>query len=426
MPNSIIENLNRLQTAKEDIADAITENGGIIEQNDGLEEYPTRITNRFTEVNDTLSILLKGPTLITKSIIQNGTYSAEDDNADGYSEVTVTVPNSYSAQDEGKVVSSGALISQTAYSSTITENGTYDTTLNNSITVDVSSETNWLKTPTLGRCIPTCSKIKNVRMWTAKSWSGLTNFSGQYIWTDGENIYFSSGSEQYVLDKSTSTWSAKTWSSLASFDGYYVWTDGENIYYSSSSTQYVLDKSTSTWSTKSWSGFANVDGRYIWTDGENIYYSYGSNQYVLNKSTSTWSSKTWIGRSSFSGSVIWTDGENIYSSDSSNQYVLDKSTSTWTAKTWTGLSSLSGSNVWTDGENIYCISSSTDYVLNKSTSTWSKKTWTPISALPGSNVWTDGENIYYSSSSTQYVLDKATIYNNTFPTTPTCKAIASV
>lgn len=32
------------------------------------------------------------PTLITKTITENGTYSAEDDSADGYSEVTVDVP----------------------------------------------------------------------------------------------------------------------------------------------------------------------------------------------------------------------------------------------------------------------------------------------------------------------------------------------
>lgn len=32
------------------------------------------------------------PTLITKTITENGTYSAEDDGADGYSEVTVNVP----------------------------------------------------------------------------------------------------------------------------------------------------------------------------------------------------------------------------------------------------------------------------------------------------------------------------------------------
>ena len=49
----------------------------------------------------------------------------------------VAVPNSYSQSDEGKVVSSGALCSQT--SQTITQNGTYDTTLKNEIVVDVAS-----------------------------------------------------------------------------------------------------------------------------------------------------------------------------------------------------------------------------------------------------------------------------------------------
>ena len=34
------------------------------------------------------------PTLISKQITANGTYSAEDDNADGYSSVTVNVPSS--------------------------------------------------------------------------------------------------------------------------------------------------------------------------------------------------------------------------------------------------------------------------------------------------------------------------------------------
>lgn len=31
------------------------------------------------------------PTLVTKQITENGTYTAADDNADGYSEVTVNV-----------------------------------------------------------------------------------------------------------------------------------------------------------------------------------------------------------------------------------------------------------------------------------------------------------------------------------------------
>ena len=74
--------------------------------------------------------------LIHKLIQRNGSYYAAADSADGYSSVTVAVPNSYGAGDEGKVVQSGALAAQTAR--TVTANGTYDTTLNNSVTVNVS------------------------------------------------------------------------------------------------------------------------------------------------------------------------------------------------------------------------------------------------------------------------------------------------
>ena len=67
---------------------------------------------------------------------------------------------------------------------------------------------------------------------------------GADTWTDGTNIYYSSGSNQYVLDKTTSTWSAKTWSGIDTFFGYNIWTDGDNIYYcdGSSSTYYSLSK----------------------------------------------------------------------------------------------------------------------------------------------------------------------------------------
>lgn len=80
-----------------------------------------------------------GSTLIEKSISANGVYNASDDSADGYSKVTVDVPNTYTAEDEGKVVDNGALVAQTAMSSEVTENGTVDTTLYNSVTVNVPS-----------------------------------------------------------------------------------------------------------------------------------------------------------------------------------------------------------------------------------------------------------------------------------------------
>lgn len=66
----------------------------------------------------------------------NGTHSAQDDpDYDVWDEVVINVPNTYVAADEGKVVSSGALVSQS--SATKTSNGTYDTTLNNEIVVAI-------------------------------------------------------------------------------------------------------------------------------------------------------------------------------------------------------------------------------------------------------------------------------------------------
>ena len=71
-----------------------------------------------------------------KIITQNGIYDAENDWLEGYSEVIVNVPNTYTSSDEGKVVSGGTLVAQT--SDTVTQNGTVDTTLINSLTVNVS------------------------------------------------------------------------------------------------------------------------------------------------------------------------------------------------------------------------------------------------------------------------------------------------
>ena len=68
----------------------------------------------------------------TKQISANG----QGIDVYSYQYADVAVPNSYSAGDEGKVVSNGALVAQT--SDTVTANNTYDTTLINSLTVNVS------------------------------------------------------------------------------------------------------------------------------------------------------------------------------------------------------------------------------------------------------------------------------------------------
>ena len=95
-----------------------------------------------------------------KSISSNGNYIDVND----YSAVHVSVPNSYSAGDEGKVVSSGALVSQT--SDTVTANDTYDTTLINSLTVNVSGGSS---SPTVATSTTTLSAAASSIQFTGLS-----------------------------------------------------------------------------------------------------------------------------------------------------------------------------------------------------------------------------------------------------------------
>lgn len=69
------------------------------------------------------------------SITQNGV-TTEDVTNYASAQITANVPNTYSAGDEGKVVSNSALVAQT--SRNIDTNGTYDTTTNNEVVVNVS------------------------------------------------------------------------------------------------------------------------------------------------------------------------------------------------------------------------------------------------------------------------------------------------
>ena len=116
----------QLDADLEDIADAIRAKGG------------TSASLAFP--NDFVSAVQAIPTGITptgtKSITENGTYDVTQ-----YASASVSVPNSYSQSDEGKVVSNGALVAQS--SDTVTTNNTYDTTLINSLTVNVSGGGGW-------------------------------------------------------------------------------------------------------------------------------------------------------------------------------------------------------------------------------------------------------------------------------------------
>ena len=89
----------------------------------------------------------------------------------------------------------------------------------------------------------------------------IGNGSSDSIWTDGDNIYWSSGTKHYVFDKTTSTWIVKSWTTPTtnSFNGYNIWSDGTNIYCSNgTANEWILDKTNLTWSNKTWNGFTNL------------------------------------------------------------------------------------------------------------------------------------------------------------------------
>ncbi len=270
-----------------------------------------------------------------------------------------------------------------------------------------------------------CSK-KNIS-FEPYSWNGLTEFFGDYVWTDGQNVYYSFGPEQYVLNKETSTWEEKNWSEyIPNLSGIDMWTDGQNLYgvdgYIFDNklcyNHYVLNKSTSTWEQTVFYGLDNASsfsGINIWTDGQNVYYSYGpSEQYVLNKETSTWEAKIWNGFTDFAGSDVWTDGQNIYCSESKdNQYVLNKETSTWEEKNWIfEKDRFYIYGVWTDGQDIFSFSNTINgtecYVLEKQTSTWKFLLTLNLEnmdyAFSPEYIWSDGTNYFYSQQSDQFIL----------------------
>ena len=101
--HTIAENLARLQAAKTAIGNAITSAGGTVNTGDGFEDFASDVGSITTNINTTIEAVngslddsLNGSETVskftTKNITDNGTYTATDDNALGYSSVTVKVP----------------------------------------------------------------------------------------------------------------------------------------------------------------------------------------------------------------------------------------------------------------------------------------------------------------------------------------------
>ena len=244
-----------------------------------------------------------GSTLITKTITANGTYDAEDDDADGYSEVTVALPTGTAGTPtatKGSVsnhsisvtpsvtntagVISGGTINGTAVtvsaselvsgSETKTSNGTYDVTNLAQLVVNVSGGSGLVYetgtyTPASDTARPTISFANNhsttpafVMMSDTSSQSTLSNNSCVYFSFDDPYRAFNSG-----FPYSTS---ALRYENIT----YIYKGTGSSISSGASQTQYSSDNTSSSsssysryWVTESnFKPYANSSSRY-WRSG---------------------------------------------------------------------------------------------------------------------------------------------------------------
>jgi hypothetical protein len=133
--STLNDNLTRLSNAKDNIADAITAKGGTVGRLDGFEDFASdiaSITNQYTS-SDEGKVVSSGQ-LVAQTAYGNRTTNGTVDTTTNNS-IVVNVPT-YSSADNGKVIKNGVLSSQTSYG-TRTTNGTVNTTYNNSIIVNV-------------------------------------------------------------------------------------------------------------------------------------------------------------------------------------------------------------------------------------------------------------------------------------------------
>lgn len=142
---------------------------------------------------------------------------------------------------------------------------------------------------------------------------------GRDFFNVGEDSYYLSET-LYKLDKTDSRWKGLVYKEGLS--GQYVWADGEKIYYSNGSKHYEYNQVDNSWVYKSWLGLSNIYGNSVWSDGNDMFYSYEGSQYVLDRASSRWLAKTWTGLTGFNGEYIWKDGDHIYFSKGTDQYEL--------------------------------------------------------------------------------------------------------
>lgn len=97
------------------------------------------------------------------------------------------------------------------------------------------------------------------KTWEAVTWN--MSVQGEFIHSFGNNVYCFFGNDKYVLNRDTMAWEEKSFYGIEGIQGNFVWSDGENLYYSYYSLQYKLDSSLFVGNSVAW---ADYMGAYIY------------------------------------------------------------------------------------------------------------------------------------------------------------------
>lgn len=213
----------------DDLATAVSNKSGVA--------LPLTIAQMQTAVQN---IPTGGGTLITKSITANGTYDADDDNADGYSSVTVAVPTPTPRSSSDLTVSGATVTAPAGYyessASKSVANGTAGTptatkgTVSNhsvSVTPSVTNTTGYITGSTQTGTAVTVSASELVSGSETKTANGtydVTNLAQLVVNVSG------SGGSGLTLLKSTSLGTLSTSSTSAADTGKSMTVTGYEAY----------------------------------------------------------------------------------------------------------------------------------------------------------------------------------------------------
>lgn len=243
-------------------------------------------------------------------------------------------------------------------------------------------------------------KLEN-NIFSDITWTGASP-KGNAIWSNGTDLFWGYNTQTlhpYKLDLATQTWAEDTTMSVPyhtspSFNtgyGNFMWTDGTNIFYSNSTVQKIYNKATKTWSDITWTGgISSFGGNGVFKIGNKIYLSATNNTTLYEVDTTNYTT-TAVGTGfPYMGWTVWTDGTNYYSTSSST-YLLDFNTMTWTQKTWASSSKPSnGARIIKYNDKILTQTSNTNfYQLDVETSRWTTYTFDggTLSSILFDNAW---------------------------------------